>query len=105
MKFEATASFLSDHSKLSDSEKAKFRVAVVTLNETYTTHLESGSEDRPKWPKSLRIRDVEGAPGIWELTWSFSGPDGRATFEYFDEGRERAIRWRRIGGHEIFKTP
>ena len=39
------------------------------------------------------------------MTWSFSGPDGRATFEYFDVDDELAIRWRRIGGHAIFKTP
>ena len=75
------------------------------FNEAHSKLLESRGADRPKWPKSLRIKDVEGAPGIWELTWSSSGPDGRATFEYFDVGRERAIRWRRIGGHEIFKTP
>jgi hypothetical protein len=51
------------------------------------------------------MKSVQAAPGVWEVTWSFSGPDGRATFEYVEIGGELAIRWRRIGGHEIFKTP
>jgi hypothetical protein len=42
---------------------------------------------------------------VWEVTWSFSGPDGRATFEYFEAGTTQGIRWRRIGGHEIFAKP
>jgi len=60
----------------------------------------------------LRVKDVEGAQGIWEVTSSFSGPDERATFEYFDasadandERGEIGIRWRRIAGHRIFKKP
>jgi hypothetical protein len=41
------------------------------------------------------------APGLFEMTWSFSGPDGRATFEWIDLDGEPAVRWRRIGGHLI----
>lgn len=57
------------------------------------------------WPRKLRVKDIEGAPGIWEMTWSFSGPDGRATFEWIDLDGEAGIRWRRIGGHSIFRDP
>jgi hypothetical protein len=57
------------------------------------------------WPASLRVKDVENAPGIWEMTWSFSGPDGRATFEWAKIDGQLAVRWRRIGGHSIFKSP
>jgi hypothetical protein len=39
------------------------------------------------------------------MTWSFSGPDGRATFEYVEVDGEPAIRWRRIGGHDVFRAP
>ncbi|MCL5265766.1 MAG: hypothetical protein M1343_11370 [Chloroflexi bacterium] len=42
---------------------------------------------------------------IWEMTWSFSGPDGRATFELASIDGEPAIRWRRIGNHRIFREP
>ena len=57
------------------------------------------------WPKRLRVKDVEGAPGVWEMTWSFSGPDGRATFEWAEIDGAPCIRWRRIGGHAIFGEP
>ncbi|MFO7531790.1 MAG: hypothetical protein R6W93_04960 [Candidatus Limnocylindrales bacterium] len=48
---------------------------------------------------------MQGTTGVWEMTWSFAGPDGRATFEWIEIDGERAIRWRRIGGHEIFGRP
>ena len=57
------------------------------------------------WPGKLRVKDVQGAPGIWEMTWSFSGPDGRATFEWVEIDGEAGIRWRRIGGHAILGEP
>jgi hypothetical protein len=50
------------------------------------------------------VRGIEGAPGIFEMTWA---PDGRATFEYGKETTpgEPHIIWRRVGGHDIFGTP
>jgi len=39
------------------------------------------------------------------MTWSFSGPDGRATFEWIEIDGEPAIFWRRVGGHEILGEP
>src|SRR5205814_116902 len=52
-----------------------------------------------------RVQAVRGVPGVWELTWSFAGPAGRATFELIAVDGEPAIRWRRVGGHEIFREP
>ncbi|MDQ6930112.1 MAG: hypothetical protein M3126_05540 [Candidatus Eremiobacteraeota bacterium] len=57
------------------------------------------------WPKKLRLKRIEGAPGIYEMTWSLRGPDGRATFEFVSVRGKSAIRWRRIGNHAIFKDP
>ncbi|MDQ6709441.1 MAG: hypothetical protein M3Z11_02675 [Candidatus Dormibacteraeota bacterium] len=57
------------------------------------------------WPTKLRVKHVTGTDGIYEMTWSFAGPDGRATFEWVTIDEDMAIRWRRIGGHEIFKKP
>jgi hypothetical protein len=48
---------------------------------------------------------MQGTPGVWEMTWSFAGPDGRATFEWVEVDGELAIQWRRIGGHEILGRP
>ncbi len=79
--------------------------AIRKINAAYEQHLASGSADHPKWPANLRIKPVQDASGVWEVTWSFSGPDGRATFEYVDIDGELGLRWRRIGGHEIFNSP
>ena len=57
------------------------------------------------WPSSLRVKEVEGAPGVFEMTWSFSGPDGWATFEWIEIEGELAVRWRRIGRHDILRNP
>ena len=72
------------------------------INEAYERR---GADGLPQWPASLRIKPVRGAPGIWEPTWSFAGPDGRATFEFVTIDGEPAIRWRRIGTHRIFQHP
>lgn len=107
MRFETTHSFEADYKKLSDREKRLFRDAVRKFNEACDGMVARG--ERPRWPKALRVKDVEGAPGIWEMTWSFSGPDGRATWEWTThevEGKPvPVVRWRRIGGHSIFKEP
>ena len=39
------------------------------------------------------------------MTWSFASPDGRATFEIVTVDGEQRIRWRRVGGHEVFRNP
>ncbi len=57
------------------------------------------------WPAALRVKDVEGAAGVFEVTFHFTGPDIRATFEWVQIEGELGVRWRRLGGHEIFKKP
>jgi hypothetical protein len=102
LKFEFTASFLADRNRLSRAEKEIVRQKLpdfVAACERYA------AEPSTKWPASLRVRDVEGAPGILELTFNFSGPDIRATFEWTRIEDQLAVRWRRIGGHEIFREP
>ena len=93
MKWQATPAFHADVRRLSEREQSLFRTVVRDHGREYV------------WPKKRRVKRVEGAPGIWELTWSFSGPDGRATFEWVEVDGEPAIRWRRVGGHEIFRAP
>jgi hypothetical protein len=107
VRFETTHSFEADYKKLSDREKRLFRQAIRRFNEACDGAFERGG--RPRWPKALRVKDVEGAPGVWEMTWSFSGPDGRATWEWatvdLEGKRLPVVRWRRIGGHAIFSSP
>jgi len=103
MKFELTPAFEGDWARLSGSERATFREVVT---ERFHPACERRRADPTSaWPTSLRVKDVEGAPGIWEMTWSFAGPDGRATFEWVEIAGEPGIRWRRIGGHAIFGAP
>ncbi len=103
MKWEKTPAFDADLGRLSRDELRRFRQVV---RDEFIPAAERRAASRgARWPKKLRVRDVEGAPGIWELSWSFSGPDGRATFEWITIDGEPAIRWRRVGGHEIFRDP
>ena len=103
MKFEVTPACEGDWARLSGPERATFREVVT---ERFHPACERRRADPTSaWPTSLRVKDVEGAPGVWEMTWSFAGPDGRATFEWIEIDGEPAIRWRRIGGHAIFGAP
>ena len=102
MKFEVTDAFRADRRRLSQSERerlAEVLPAFVTASDRYA------ADPAPAWPPSLRVKDVEGAPGVFEMTWSFSGPDGRATYEWIRIDGELAVRWRRIGRHDILRNP
>jgi hypothetical protein len=64
----------------------------------------------PSWPSGLRAKGVVNAPGVFEMTWSFGGPDGRATWEWLrvpigDGESAPAVRWRRLGDHAIVREP
>lgn len=102
MKYDRSEDFKADYMRLKKTEQDLFRAAVRALNDAYERR---GTAAMPEWPAQLRIKDVEDAPGIFEMTWCFSGPDGRATFEFITIDGEPAIRWRRVGGHRIFKNP
>lgn len=102
MKFEVTDSFRADRKRLSKSEQ---RLVAEAL-QTFVAACDRFAVDPTvAWPASLRVKGVEGAPGIMEMTWNFAGPDGRATFEWIQIDGELAVRWRRIGNHTIFTKP
>lgn len=63
------------------------------------------AEPGAPWPAGLRVKAVQSAAGVWEMTWSYAQPDGRATFEWCAIDGEPAIRWRRVGTHAIFTEP
>lgn len=107
MRFLTTPAFDSDYSRLSDEEKRFFRAAVGDFNRACDQFVESGATSR--WSASLRVKKVQGAPGVWEMTWRFAGPGGRATWEWTtvstEDAKHPAVLWRRVGGHAIFKEP
>lgn len=95
--YEAEGQFANDFKNLSPSERASFLAAVKEM----VADLKAKRSIRP----SLRIKSVQGYPGIFEMTWDMA--DGRATFRYGPERLpgEHHIIWRRVGGHDIFKNP
>ena len=102
MKFQTTRSFDGDYARLSAAEKRLFRESLTVFVPACDRY---ARDPATKWPASLRVRDVEAAPGVWEMTWSHSGPDGRATFEFVQIDGLLGVRWRRIGGHSVFRQP
>lgn len=103
MKYERTESFKRDYRRLGPTEQEEFkRVVLEDFVPAAERHV---SEPGGAWPGGLRVKDVEGAPGVWEMTWSFTDPDGRATFEWVQLDGQTGIRWRRVGSHSIFGDP
>lgn len=103
MKFEWTDRFAHDRDRLSRSELTLFlRVARNDFSPACDRY---AADPTAAWPGRLRVKPVRGQPGVLEMTWSFSGPDGRATFELVTVEGELHVRWRRVGGHDIFHEP
>lgn len=94
--FETTQRFKKDFADLSDESKERFK-AIVT--EQFVPDLVSG-----RFRPGLRVKGVQGAPNIMEMTWA---PDGRATWQYGEELTDGVphVIWRRVGTHDIFKAP
>lgn len=102
MRYDTAPEFDADFKRLKEREQRLFVDAVRKMIAACKR------EPRliPQWPSALRIHLLTDHPGIYEMTWSFAGPDGRATFQIVaDENSEPVIRWRRIGDHTIFRNP
>ena len=92
---DVLASFWRDWERLTPEQQRAFKTALQKfIADLRTGHFRSG----------LRVKRVQGAEEILELTWA---KDGRATFQYGDELKagEAHIIWRRVGTHEILKEP
>jgi hypothetical protein len=91
--FSTTPRFKRDFRKLAVRDQARFEWVV---REQFVPDLARGLF-RP----GLRVKGVESAPGVFEVTWA---PDGRATWQYGAEVRagEPHMIWRRVGTHDIF---
>jgi hypothetical protein len=94
--YDVTPRFEKDYARLSADERKRFKQAV----DKFIEDLRRGRRFRP----GLRVDSVEGARGVFEMTWA---PDGRATFEYGDRSRpgDAHVVWRRVGSHAILANP
>lgn len=103
MRYQTSPAFVADVRRLSKGEAALFRKVVVELfNPACDAFV---ANPTTAFPAALRVKPIAGAPGIFEMTWSFTGPDGRATFEWIEIDGEPAVRWRRVGGHRVLREP
>jgi hypothetical protein len=103
LKFERTPQFDADLRRLTRDEFELFRRGARDVFSPAADRF--AAQPAAPWPASLRIKQVEGTRGILEMTWSFAGPDGRATFELITVEGEVRVRWRRVGGHRILRQP
>jgi len=69
---EVLASLWRDWDRLTPQQQRAFREALAQF---IADVADGGQSFHPR----LRVKRVQGHPGVWEMTWA---PDGRATFEY-----------------------
>ncbi len=107
MRFEVTDSFKRDFGRLKGEHKEMFRHVVRTKFADACDGWAEATDARRHfvWPKSLRVDEMVGAPGIMEMTWSYASPDGRATFMLVRRGEVFVCVWRRIGDHSVYDSP
>lgn len=88
--------FDEDWQALAPDQRQRFRAAVARFVED----LEAGRPFRP----GLRVKGVQGAGAVMEMTFA---PDGRATWQFGTEVKagEAHVVWRRIGTHDILRSP
>ncbi len=93
---EILDSFWKDWDALTTEQRTTFLVAVRHFIED----LARGQGFR----NGLRVKGVQGFPGVFEMTWA---DNGRATFSYgvSPHPGDTHIIWRRIGTHAIFRQP
>jgi hypothetical protein len=103
VRFETTPRFDADYASLPVAHRRLFRALVPAFSEACDDYARDPGGFR--WPARLRVRRLVGAPRVWELTWSFASPDGRATFEFISDHDGTLVRWRRIGTHRVFTDP
>ncbi len=96
--------FMADWGRLSLDEQARFW---QFLKEDFLPAL-AEYERNPvayRWPASLRFERLTNTRGVCAVTWSFSGPDGRATFQFDTIDGDPVLVWRRVGRHAIYRAP
>jgi hypothetical protein len=103
VKFETAPAFDADLGRLKPEHAVEFKKVVA---DRFVPACDACAEDpsRP-WPASLRVMPVRSSRGVFvfEMTWSFASPNGRATFELLTVDGELRVRWRRVGDHDVFK--
>ena len=93
--YSKTSRFVADQKALTPEQRARLQEALRRFLEDLPTG---------RFRSSLRVKGVQGAPGVFEMRWD---ADGRATFQFGQQIREGEphIIWRRVGSHSILGKP
>lgn len=102
MKFRKLPQFESDYNRLSSDERAKFKEALAIFIPACDGY--AADPAGFVWPAALRFERLTSSRAL-AITWSFKGPDGRATFHFETVDGELRLVWRRVGRHKIYKDP
>ncbi len=102
MKFETTPAFDTDYRRLKPERQRAFRAVIPAFAAACDQYALTPGY---RWPAALRVSPLKGTTAIWEVTWSFASPDGRAAFALVTVDDELRCRWRRVGDHDVFRTP
>lgn len=94
--YSQTDQFKKDWADLDPSGRRRFKAAV---RDKFVPDLAAG-----RFRAGLRVKRVEGTDEVFEMTWA---PDGRATWQYGEpvEPGDVHVVWRRIGTHDVFRSP
>ena len=94
--YEWVARFQRDFEALSSEQQEMFLTAIG--------HFVEDCKAQRGFRKGLRVKGIQGATGVFEMTWA---DNGRATFEYGETrlANEPHIIWRRVGTHAVFTKP
>lgn len=95
--FERTRAFDRDLRRLTRQQQNRLYAALHAFIEDLSA-IEAGRTDR--FRPGLRVKGVQGEPGMFEMTWA---PNGRATFSWGEpvsSGKWHVV-WERCGDHSI----
>jgi hypothetical protein len=99
VKYVRTAGSLIDLRRLPDEHRKLF---VQAVHEVLRPALDAGAHKgaAPR-PRALRAHRI--GPD-YSMTWSFTGPDGRALFRLAEVAGEPVVVWLRVGNHGIYDS-
>jgi hypothetical protein len=102
VKYRKLPQFEADYNRLSQQERKTFKEALQVFIASCKQY-----EIDPAgyvWPAALRFERLSSSKAL-AITWSFAGPDGRATFHFETSDDEMYVVWRRVGRHSIYRNP
>lgn len=95
-RYSYTRRFGRDYKKLTREQRGRFDLAL----RRFLLEL----DDREEFSRGLRVKGVQSASGIFEMSWA---ADGRMTWSYDHPDADGTLHviLRRVGTHAMFDNP